>query len=261
MKNKLTYLNAVLAFIIVCTFSSCYKKYADADYPAQTIYMPAASNGIYSISSVAVPGQTYRYIVDQAASKFNVPLAVYRSGLYSKGELNVNIAVKTDTINNLISSGVLVNTKLLPASAYTVQPSATIPNGSDLRPFILSVDLNLLLNNPTTTYAIAFSISSPQVKTGINSVVVVTISPSFLIPTANFSSTVDPNTAKKYNFSNTSVNTVAYSWNFGDGTPAVTDSAPSHVYSASGSYTVTLTGIGAAGTINQSVKTATIVVP
>src|SRR5262249_9775653 len=45
------------------------------------------------------------------------------------------------------------------------------------------------------------------------------------------SGTVDPNTG----------DTIAYSWNFGDGSALSTSTSPSHTYAAQGTYTITLT--------------------
>ena len=62
---------------------------------------------------------------------------------------------------------------------------------------------------------------------------------------------------------------IAYSWDFGDGSPAATGNAPSHSYADNGSYTVTLTvsdGVNvitgnAVATIANVVPTATFQVP
>lgn len=58
-------------------------------------------------------------------------------------------------------------------------------------------------------------------------------------------------------FTNTSENAESYEWNFGDGSPAVTEEHPIHVYDASGTYTVTLIGRDADGNVlnkKQSVE-------
>jgi len=251
----------VLLFIFSMSLSACYKEYANANYPAQAVYMPSAVNGNYLINSVAVPGQTYRYIVDLKGSRFNVPLGAYRSGITSGGNVSVSITARPDTINTLIAAGALPNTVLLPATDYTLTPSVTIPGGSVSGQFTLSIDLGFLLANPTTTYAIGVGITSTPVPANSpHNVTVIIINPAFLVPTANFSYALDANTAKQYDFTNKSVNSVSYSWDFGDGSPAVTTTLATHVY-ASGTYIVTLTATGAAGTLNPSVKTITLVVP
>ncbi|MDP2386783.1 MAG: PKD domain-containing protein [Bacteroidota bacterium] len=63
-------------------------------------------------------------------------------------------------------------------------------------------------------------------------------------PTAVFTSSVSGLTA---NFTNTSANATSYNWSFGDAISS-TQQNPSHVYNASGTYTVTLTTTNGCGT-------------
>jgi PKD repeat protein len=67
-------------------------------------------------------------------------------------------------------------------------------------------------------------------------------------PIANFTASVTSGVAPlALNFTNTSTGNVSsYAWNFGDGTSS-TSQSPSHVYSAPGSYTVSLTVTGSGG--------------
>lgn len=66
--------------------------------------------------------------------------------------------------------------------------------------------------------------------------------------TAGFTFVVNPDESGSVVFTNTSVNGKAYSWDFGDGTSLSTEKSPTHVYSASGPYTVELTALGDPGT-------------
>ncbi len=52
-------------------------------------------------------------------------------------------------------------------------------------------------------------------------------------------------------FTNTSVNGVTYTWDFGDGTPSSTDMNPSHTYAQDGDYTVTLIATSTNGCTSQ----------
>jgi gliding motility-associated-like protein len=57
-------------------------------------------------------------------------------------------------------------------------------------------------------------------------------------------------------FTNQSVSSVSWNWNFGDATAASTANSPTHVYAASGTYTVTLissTNFGCTDTITHSI--------
>ncbi|MCS6928081.1 MAG: PKD domain-containing protein [Saprospiraceae bacterium] len=76
------------------------------------------------------------------------------------------------------------------------------------------------------------------------------------LPTASFSAAISSATV---NFSNHSNSANAYHWDFGDGTTS-TQQNPTHVYAASGTYTVVLTAFNACGTAT-STQTITILLP
>ncbi|OAQ39787.1 hypothetical protein A5893_09425 [Pedobacter psychrophilus] len=263
---------ASLFFII----SSCdYKEVGDAPYASQKIYIPAAAvadgganlNLPYSINTVAVPERDFRYVINNTTNRFNVPLGVYRSGANLGGAVNVTITTPADTIGRLITAGTLTNTVLIPSDKFTIEPSVTVKDGSDFEPFTLSIDLPYLLANTTRNYAIAVKVGSATVASNVKySTVIIVINPAFLIPTASFTSTVNVvNNAGTITrtavFNNTSTNGVSFSWNFGDGSPAVTTRSPSRVYAAAGTYRVRLTTTGAVGTSNQVFAEADVVVP
>lgn len=85
--------------------------------------------------------------------------------------------------------------------------------------------------------------------------------PDFIVvgsaPTASFSFNVVGNTA---NFTNTSTFANSVLWNFGDGTTS-TLANPNHTYTATGSYTVTLTVTNDCGTANFQQNVVISVVP
>lgn len=64
---------------------------------------------------------------------------------------------------------------------------------------------------------------------------------------ASFQFTQDEADFRKIAFKNFSQNFQSLSWNFGDGSAAVTEEDPIHTYEVEGSYTVTLTATGADG--------------
>jgi PKD repeat protein len=146
---------------------------------------------------------------------------------------------------------------MLPAGKYEVPSSVTIPDGAGDAPFNFSVDLDYLVANPTKKFAIGVAVSTAGKKTGANRLAVLLIDASFLVPVANFTTSI---TGRTVSFSNTSVNGVSYTWNYGDGSALSTAAAATYTYTAAGTYMVTLTATGALGASNPSVKTATVTV-
>ena len=157
MKNIINqYFKYLVVFIgSAILLNSCqYKEIVDAQYPDQLIYMPAAKNGNFVINTVALPvgntspGNVFRYKVDLAARKFIIPLGVYRSGINNDGFFNVDIAVNSDTITQLMAAvpaRLPGGTNHLPSGKYSVVPSIEIQNGAELATFDLLVDLDFLL--------------------------------------------------------------------------------------------------------------------
>ena len=247
----------------VLLLASCkkYQEVKDAGYPDQTIYFPAAvsgvsTNGIYSINAVAVPGYTFRYVADVPNKKLNIPLSVYRAGTTTKGTITASVSANTDTVNKFLAAGKFpAGTELLPADKYTLGNAVTIADGQDAGDFMLSVDLNFLLANPTKKYAVGMSLASSSKGLAASSVAVILIDPAFLTPAAAFTTTISGRTVT---FSNTSANAASYSWNYGDGSTGSTATAASYTYAAAGTYTITLTATGALGALNQAVKTMTV---
>jgi uncharacterized membrane protein len=68
-------------------------------------------------------------------------------------------------------------------------------------------------------------------------------------PTAAFTSSSPDTLGEITQFTNSSTGTaLTYSWNFGDGSPVSNQVNPAHMYTAAGSYMVTLTATNPAGT-------------
>jgi len=271
MKNskKSVVWTAALIGITLCLVSCEYEKYADADYPEQLIYMPAATYGNFVIDNIVLPvgsvpttGTAYRYKVDTGSRKFIVPLGVYRSGVNCDGKFVVNITVNTDTITKLLAiPGKLpTGTVLLPSDKYTVASSVTMEEGKDVAAFDLSIDLDYFLSGyPSGIYAIGVGISSEARKTNPSyATTIVVIDTKMMKPTAEFS--VSSPSAMERKFNNSSVMALSYEWNFGDGTAVSKEKSPVHTYAQAGTYNVTLTALGITGTEHQSVKTFPVTV-
>lgn len=254
-------------FLLACfggclLLTSCkYQDIASADYPQQLLYMPTARNGVYAISSISTTG-TYRFTIDLAAKKITIPLGVYRGGVSADGDVSVTIAANADTLSKLISSSALTGTAALPADKFVLPGSVSLSSGQEAAPFSLVLDLDYLRANPAQKLAVAVSIASTQ--TAVNPLLkttVISFAPAILTPTPNFTTKADATTDRKIAFTNTSANAVSYSWDFGDGSPVVTDAAPAYTYTNAGTYTVTLTATGITGSADAVKKTMTLKVP
>lgn len=256
-----------LRFVLVCFglclfLTSCkYEELAAANYPQQVLYLPTAKNGVYAIASLPAPGVTYRFTVKLAEKKVIIPLSVYRGGVSVDGTVPVTVTANADTITKLIATPVLTNTVALPADKFTLPTSVTLESGKESAPFELSVDLDYLRANPGKKLAVGVSIASPQ--TTVNPLLkttVISIDPAIFKPTSDFTSKADATTPRKIAFTNTSLNALSYSWDFGDGSTPSIEKAPTYTYPAAGTYTVTLTATGITGSADALKKTAILTV-
>lgn len=271
--NRSKLIIAIITGIMLTT--SCeYKRIADTDWPDQLIYMPAATYNPYTIDAVPAamgysptPGYPTRFLVDTVAREFNVLLAAYRSGPTNEGTFTINIAVNTDTINDLLAvPGALpAGTVLLPADEYSIPSSVVMEDGKDIAKFELAVDLDFLLTNyPAGIYAIAVGISSADRETNPKfATTIIIINTKIMKPTAAFTSAAAATPPLTRNFTNTSLYGTKFIWDFGDGserkiTTVAKNEAVSHTYAAAGTYTVTLIVQGVADWAQKSTFTASV---
>lgn len=242
--------------VLLSNTSCSYQDIADAEYPDQLIYMPAAKSGIYLIDKVAepigntTPGNAYRYLIDMDRKKFIVPLSVYRSGIDNKGGFSVDIQANADTITRLqlIAGKLPDSTRLLPSEVYTLVPSVEIKDGEEIAKFDLSIDIDFLNQNHGKIYALGIQVSSPSRKSnkGLATTILV-INTSYLKPVIEFTLTPDINDGKTVKFTNLTLYGQNFTWDFGDGSPTSNETSPTHMYSNYGSYNVTLTSKGLIG--------------
>lgn len=247
--------------IALALLASCkYDKVADGTYPDQKIYFPAAREGNrFVVNAVPEANKPYRFEIKD--NKFKIPLSVYRGGVTTDGSFTAGITVDNDTVNSLITNGVLLTTELLPANQYTVTNSVTVGSGEDGAPFDLSINLEYLLANLTMQKAVCLRLAGSGVTTSatLNKVIII-LNPAILIPTAAFNTSIVDGNPKNLRFNNTSANGVKYSWNFGDGGTS-TEKSPAHLYAAAGTYTVTLVTEGVTGEAQKATLTTTVTVP
>jgi len=204
--------------------SSCdYEEFKPAEYTASKLYMPAAVRGVFTIDNVPqrvewlpTPGYAYDFKIDTENNKFIVPLGVYRSGIERKGNIDVNIEVKNDTVNMLIvSEEIPETTEILPANQYNFPTSVTVRDGSELGGFDLEINLDYLLSHPDEIFAIGVGISSDELEVNQDiSTTIIVIHTKMRVPTADFTYSLN---GKTVTFINESSFGMKYSWNFGDG--------------------------------------------
>ena len=88
----------------------------------------------------------------------------------------------------------------------------------------------------------------------------ITVSAAPVAPVANFTANPASGTAPlTVAFTSTSTgDNLTYAWNFGDGSPAITDANPSHAYANVGTYAVTLTVSNTGGSNTSAPQTVTV---
>ena len=247
--NNIKYLLSLT--LLAITIVSCqYQAIADATYPEQGVYIPAAKSGIYTIDNVAATNAPFRYVMDNVNNKIIIPIGVYRYGISNKGDITVNISLNNDTVNKLITAGSLLTTDLvLPADKYTLPTAIQLQNGVECADMQLTLDVPFLLANPGKRFVLGVTIASNDSKSNplLNTAVVV-INTNFIFPKANFTYTVDPADSTKAIFTNTSLFGLSYKWDFGDGSAISTDiTPPAHKYDSLGIYNLKLSVLGVTG--------------
>lgn len=268
MKKNSTFNIKILILLIVFSYSmnSCdYEEIRPTEYTASKLYMPAAVRGIFTINNVPqqvewlpTPGYKYDFKIDMENNKFIIPLGVYRSGIERKGNIDVKIEVKNDTVNMLKSSGKIPgSTVILSSNQYSLPTSVTVKNGSEIAGFDLEINLGYLLSHPNEIFAIGVGISSDKLEVNQDiSTTIIVIHTKLLIPTADFTYSIN---GKTVTFTNESGFGMKYLWNFGDGRS--NSKNPSHTFSSSGNYIVTLTTEGVLGPMNQAIAERVVVIP
>ncbi len=267
-----TFINTVRQAVVALGFgllvSACgYEELPSADYPQQLLYMPTARNGVYTINSLppATGTGAYQFSVNLTEKTLIVPLGVFRGGVSVDGDVAVTVAANADTLNKLITAGTLTNTLVLPVDKVSLPPSVNLGSGKQSAAFDLKIDLDYLRSLTVATgqrLAVGITIASPQ--TTVNPLLkttIVSLDPSILKPTPNFTTRADATTARRIVFTNTSVNAVSHSWDFGDGSPAVSDAAPAYIYPRAGTFTVTLTSTGITGPQDAVKRPLTVTIP
>ncbi len=176
--SKQSFLLMTITLIMVIT--GCEKDASSQAFgnDATRIFMPQATiAGLrYAVPS-GKDSATYNYKIDVPNNKVNIILGVAGSGAQALNAYTVNVTVNTDTINQMISSGVLpaATTVVLPATMYTLPASVAVPAGPGVASFYLAVNETQLKTYAGKKLALEVVISNPTlyaVNTAINKTII-----------------------------------------------------------------------------------------
>ena len=150
---------------------SCEPKDSDQPYGNTQIYIPQSTvSGGISLTYLVPSGydtSTFNYRIDSLGNKVNVYLGVICSGKQQAvNGYSVTVAVRTDTINQLITNGQLKTDAkpivLLPSSAYSLPSTITVPGGQYASNFYLSIDKTQLKTYAGKKVALCVTIANPS---------------------------------------------------------------------------------------------------
>lgn len=108
------------------------------------------------------------------------------------------------------------------------------------------------------SYTVKLTVSNASSTTDTVESIIEVFNPN--APKADFTAIQDTNDWKIYKFTNQSVNSVSYAWDFGDNT-ASTDAEPSKTFAGAGTFVVKLTATGVASDFDTLEKTIKVVDP
>ena len=122
-----------------------------------------------------------------------------------------------------------------------------------------------LTENPTHTYEEAGTytvVLTVQDIAGVSDTETknIVVDDTVVAPVADFTYEAVAAEPLEIEFTNTSTNAVSYRWDFGDESPIVTTTSPTHTYTEEGEYTVKLTAIDATEAEDSTSKTVTVAI-
>jgi len=173
MKLRFKELGIIILILGTTLFIGCDKRISSAEFGVPLIYIPAAqqSGGVnldYLVpSNISFDTTTNNFHVDSVNNLVNVYLGVNCSSLQQAG-YTVNVSTRSDTIIQMINNGTINvapdasdSVFLLPASAYTLPTSVTVPSGSVRATFNLAINFTTLKTYAGKKVALCVVISNP----------------------------------------------------------------------------------------------------
>ncbi len=259
--NRILLLGAVAAMFSACEYRDVYD--AGSQYPNDKVYIAGVYESvIYKVDELITSEDApFRYKIDAENNKLLIPLGVYRGSVWSKKDVVVELGVDNDTIQGLIESEELVGEdggipEILPEGKYSFDSEIRIGSGEDLGITNLAVDIPFLLENLDKRYVLGIKIVDSNVDINEDlSVIVFDITAGLIEAQPDFTYTIDEDDPLKILITNTSLFCLDYEWDFGDGSPAMTEEDPKeHVFPAVGIYDVKLTSKGTRGNLVTMTK-------
>ena len=163
----------LVVLLATIMFYGCDKSDSSTLFGNTFIYIPQSTvSGSTSIEYLVPTGadnNIYNFKVDTAHNVVNVFLGVTRSGLEANEAYTVNVGVRSDTINALIGNGLIdptpaippVPVVLLPATAYTLPATVSVPAGKKDASFYLAINLATLKTYAGKKVALCVAITNP----------------------------------------------------------------------------------------------------
>jgi len=169
MKFKFNFLAGLIFIAILGILSGCEKAASSQDFGLNYIDIPQSLVSSGATLNYLVPtgfdANTFNFSIDAANNKVNVFLGVSCSGKAALDGYSVNITTRADTINQLISNGLIKldakNVVLLPSTAYSLPTKVTVPGGQYAAPFYLTIDKTVLKTYAGQKVALCVVLSGP----------------------------------------------------------------------------------------------------
>lgn len=171
MKKRTKLLAILMVIIAGFSLTGCQKSDSSTLFGNSIIYIPESTvsggQNLHYLVPTGANTDTYNYKVDVPTNQVNVLLGVLRSGMATYETYSVNLSTRSDTIIQLIANGKInltPSTKpvvLLPATAYVLPSTVTVPDGNAAASYNLSIDLPTLKTYAGKKVALCVAISNP----------------------------------------------------------------------------------------------------
>lgn len=171
MKIHVKQVVALMVVMALIVLVGCENNDSETLFGYSKIYIPQSTvsggQNLHYLVPTGANKDTYNYKVDTLGNKVNVYLGVTRSGLETADAYSVNIETRTDTINTLISNGLInltpstIPVVLLPEAAYTLPAKVSVPAGQYATSFYLTIQLDVLKTYAGKKVALCVTIKNP----------------------------------------------------------------------------------------------------